>query len=365
MKKLLALLLALVMVFSLCACGAKEEAPAAPAEEAPAAPAEEAPAAPVAEGEYDLTGCKPVKLVFANPSSSTEVQSIYAKQFCEMVTEKSQGLITFEYSDGGTLGTIQELLDGTNMGIYDFCLADTSFFETWVPEAVVVTMPFLTDNFDHANKVFNSEVGDWFNGLVMDATNLRIMGYGFTGFRYILSENEIDSLEDCEGTLIRSPEINVYTDLLSMMGFSYVTMAWSEAYTAMSTGIVNAVECPLMNLYEQGFYSLGQNIYNTRHLLSVCTYVMNDDTYNSLPDVYKQIIDDCMAEAIVGERETCAANEAGYMEKLEAEGCVFHDLEGESYDRIQEMFGEYWMTRAAEFGGEAADMLQVVIDLKG
>ena len=41
MKKLVALLLVFVMVFALCACGAKEEAPAAPATEA-AAPAEEA-----------------------------------------------------------------------------------------------------------------------------------------------------------------------------------------------------------------------------------------------------------------------------------------------------------------------------------
>ena len=49
MKKLLALILALVMVLALCACGAKEEAPAAPA--APAAGA----AAP-AEGEGGASG---------------------------------------------------------------------------------------------------------------------------------------------------------------------------------------------------------------------------------------------------------------------------------------------------------------------
>ena len=40
MKKIFALLLSLVLIFSLCACGAKEEAPAA-APAAPAAPAEE------------------------------------------------------------------------------------------------------------------------------------------------------------------------------------------------------------------------------------------------------------------------------------------------------------------------------------
>ena len=53
MKKLIAMLLALVMVFALCACG--QQAAPAPAAEAPAAeaPAAEAPAAeaPAAEAE--------------------------------------------------------------------------------------------------------------------------------------------------------------------------------------------------------------------------------------------------------------------------------------------------------------------------
>ena len=47
MKKLIALLLALVMVFALCACGGTEEAAEAPAEEAAEAPAEEAAAGSV------------------------------------------------------------------------------------------------------------------------------------------------------------------------------------------------------------------------------------------------------------------------------------------------------------------------------
>ena len=54
MKKILALLLALCMVFALAACGAKTEAPAPAAEEPAAAPAEapaEEPAAPAEEPE--------------------------------------------------------------------------------------------------------------------------------------------------------------------------------------------------------------------------------------------------------------------------------------------------------------------------
>ena len=44
MKKYLALLLALCMVFALCACGAKEEAPAQAPAEAPAQTPAETPA---------------------------------------------------------------------------------------------------------------------------------------------------------------------------------------------------------------------------------------------------------------------------------------------------------------------------------
>ena len=56
MKKILALLLAMLMVLSLCACGAKEEAPAeAPAAEAPAeAPAEEAEEAPAVSANLTM-----------------------------------------------------------------------------------------------------------------------------------------------------------------------------------------------------------------------------------------------------------------------------------------------------------------------
>ena len=62
MKKLIAMLLALVMVLSLAACGGSEPAPAAT--EAPAAPA--APAAPEAPAEAPKSelGTKPVEIIF-------------------------------------------------------------------------------------------------------------------------------------------------------------------------------------------------------------------------------------------------------------------------------------------------------------
>ena len=67
MKKLIALLLALCMVFALCACGSTAEAPAA---ETPAAetPAEEAPA--------EEPGIEPVTLTIYSPAHEAPTEPI-------------------------------------------------------------------------------------------------------------------------------------------------------------------------------------------------------------------------------------------------------------------------------------------------
>ena len=94
MKKLLAMLMALVLVLSLVACGA---APAAPA--ATEAPKADAPAeAP----KTDDVG-EPITLIFSIAAVPTDAHGAAQKVFKEKVEELSGGNITVECYDSGTL----------------------------------------------------------------------------------------------------------------------------------------------------------------------------------------------------------------------------------------------------------------------
>ena len=86
MKKILCLIMALVMVFSLCACGAKEEAPAAPA--APAEKAEAAPAAPAAPAE------EPVEINIGHIYATNHAIGQACEVFKEKVEELSGGSVS-------------------------------------------------------------------------------------------------------------------------------------------------------------------------------------------------------------------------------------------------------------------------------
>ena len=68
MKKFLALLLSLIMVMSLVACGQKEEAPA-----------------PEAGGEEVVATNDPITLTFSDLNAETGHTGIYAKKFKEIV----------------------------------------------------------------------------------------------------------------------------------------------------------------------------------------------------------------------------------------------------------------------------------------
>ena len=132
LKKLLALLLAAVMVVSMAACGTSTESTAstetsaaeteaatqseAPAEEttAPATSAEE-PASTVEEAPTSIT-CDPVEISFSTVYNETETGGQIIKHFQDYLSELTGGAITMTIYWGGTLFSDAEALDGVSSG---------------------------------------------------------------------------------------------------------------------------------------------------------------------------------------------------------------------------------------------------------
>lgn len=83
MKKTLAFVLALCMIFALCACGSNANTPA---------PTQNNDA----QGGADALD--PITIVFATPNANVNIESEYAQKWMAAVTEKSGGKITFDYT---------------------------------------------------------------------------------------------------------------------------------------------------------------------------------------------------------------------------------------------------------------------------
>ena len=114
MKRILAALLALVMVLALCACGS-EPAPSAPAD--PATPAD--PAAPAAPAE-PVVDDTVYTLRFATTESEATVRyKMLEKPLMDLITEKSGGRIQFQFFPSSSLAGSGAIFKGMQDGICD------------------------------------------------------------------------------------------------------------------------------------------------------------------------------------------------------------------------------------------------------
>ncbi len=317
-----------------------------------------------AESSYDLTGCEPLKVLFPCPNGATALDTVYTEKWMGLVTERSGGLITFDYTNSGALGSPAELMDGVDMGAYDMSVIDLANFDSYVPQVDVLCLPYIIKNYEHAQKVYGGAPFTWVSGLVGDKMNVVMLNTFLMGFRDVLSKDPLTTLDDCKDYLIRSPAVELYLEALGRLGFSCTTISYSEMYSAMSAGIIDAVETTLNVLYESGYYDLGKYILATRHFFACSQVIANTEFWAGLPDVYKQIMTDALDEVVAEEWAYSAQMEEHYKALFEEKGVTVTELSDEDHAKILAIFDDYWKERAASMGEGAAEMLATLIALQ-
>ena len=367
-RKMTAILTAMAMGLSLAACGqsrpstegdAGADAPQTSGNEETGA---EETAGASADG-YDLTGCDPVKVVLPTAVSGSALESGYLEQWMEDVTERSGGQITFDYTNGGALGSFEELLEGTDSGVYDMSLITLSYYETYVPQAAILSFQFLIQDYDDARDVLNGQVGDWLKNKALENTNTGWMGYLMCYFRWVNTSTEISTLEDCQNVLIRVPTTQITIDTFDKMGFSTVPLPFSDIYTAMSTGVVNGVETSGESIYNYGFCDYAKYVCKSNHQPIIESVIYNQDFWNGLPEVYRQIMTDAMEDMLAEEWAASESREEGFSDLLVSEkGVTVTEFSEESMKEIQEVFTDYWYDKAKSISEETSEMLTWEID---
>ena len=149
MKKTIALLLALAMALSLCACGGQEAAPAASTGSSGSAAA--STAADPADDYY-------LEIKFSNVFQPTEWNYKASEKLAEMITERTEGHISVTYYGQNELDcygdSVTQAVNGANwMG-----LEEPSLFADYVGDAAMLIGPMLYNTNDEYNYVMESDV---------------------------------------------------------------------------------------------------------------------------------------------------------------------------------------------------------------
>lgn len=342
MKKFLALMLVLAMVFTLCACGAKEETPAeAPAETpAPADVPEETPAEP--EVEYNE-----ITLKFGTASGDTSLTAITFNEWGNRVSEATGGKVKVDVYTSSVLGNNTEMTQGAQMGTIDFVVIQPAgIADMGAKKMNLLSLPYLFEDYDQYCNTLFSEIGD---ELLQDITdNVEgLIGFSYLpdgGRDYFTNGKAITCIDDIKGMKLRVQSYAIDSSTAEAVGFSSTPTAVSELYSAMQTGVVDGAEQPLSAIDANALYEVADNLTLDAHTYNIPVLIVSEKTWNSLNEANQQLLHDKWIETVEEYfRPQLADYEAGLLEKFQEHGMTIHEITDREkwIEAVQPVWEEY------------------------
>ena len=312
MKKFLAILMAAVMLLAVVSVGVAEEPTYAKS------------------SEYDASGDAPFTLYFTSVSVTGDSHTTAMYAFKEAVEALSGGSVKCNvYADGtgsSSEGELDDLKTGSMMGGMDIAYISFPTLSTqagleWM---AMVNSGYFWADYDHmTNTLNNSEIGDQIFAEIQEKTGLVPMCAMYLGSRCINTRaKEINSYADMAGVMLRMPGSEAWQNLGRALGAEPTSIAFSELYTALSTGACDAQDNPLPSDISAKFYEVAPYIAITNHVVDSIIPCINGDTWNTLTEAQQAAVKDAMAYAKETNDTLRIESEASAIETLKGFGCT-------------------------------------------
>lgn len=244
------------------------------------------------------------------------------ERFKEQVEKESNGRIKVQVYPGGQLGGEIEVQDNVAIGTIQMAVIGSPLTVGKLPKLDVLNMYYLWRDRDHMDSVLTGPIGQKLFKEYEDASGIHVItGNWQQGTRKALLKKSASTPAEMAGVKIRvTAGVPIYDALWSAMGASPVPLSFPDAYSAMQTGVVDAIELPVDFIYNNQFHDLGKFMVETDHYVYANFLIVNADYFNKLPDDLKQLIEKAGVAAGQYQTELVVSQENEIIEKLRGAG---------------------------------------------
>lgn len=201
-----------------------------------------------------------VTLRLGHVGAPTSPQQTIADMFAEKVAAYSDGTVSVQVFDSGTLGNERQLQDGVRSGTIDMTIAGT--FSYFVPWAGALEAPLLYSSLDHFVDFYESDRGAELMAAFQEEAGVHtlfVVPHG--GFRYItMNDVEVRAPADLEGVAIRNPNVPSFNVMAEAVGAIPQPIDFSELYVALQRGVVQGQHNPVGNIVGARLYEVQDSL---------------------------------------------------------------------------------------------------------
>lgn len=263
------------------------------------------------------------------------------KQFAALVEEKSEGKIKLNYYPSGALGDWTEQIEANRMGTLEVGLNAGS--TSYDPRANLMFMPYLFSSWEETRAAIGSD--GWLTPIfneIYSGIGLHVLGIflnAWDGMAFTSRVKDVAKPPVAQGIKMRVPPIRIFEVYIPTLGFISTPIAYSETFTALQTGIVDARSaCPAVEAYVM------RDALNywvaTKDAFEYWFLTINKELWESLSKEDQALLT-AAADKVMEEQALAAEkDEKGFMDKLKAAGVDVYQVSDQEWKEAAQVCRE-------------------------
>jgi tripartite ATP-independent transporter DctP family solute receptor len=249
-----------------------------------------------------------------------------AVKFAEEVATLTDGRVEVQVFPNETLGKEIDLINGMQLGTVDMTITGESL-QNWAPMAALLAIPYGYTSLEHMDAVASGEIGDQIEQQIIERAQIRPLAYFARGPRNLTSNRPIKSPDELGGLKLRVPNVPLFVSTWNGLGAQPTPMAFSEVFTSLQNGTIDAQENPLALIKSASFFEVQKHVNLTEHVRSWIYLAIGEPSFAKLSPEDREAVQEAAKRAQAYERELFLADEEMLADELQAKGMTFVEVD--------------------------------------
>jgi C4-dicarboxylate-binding protein DctP len=269
----------------------------------------------------------PILIKFSHVVAPDTPKGRAVQKFKELAEAATKGRVKVEVYPNSQLYKDKEELEALQLGSVQMLAPSLSKFgPLGARQFEMFDLPYIFRTEQQFIDVTGGKIGQQLMG-ALDSKGIKGLAYWSGGFHVFSANKPLLKPADMKGLKMRIPSSKVLEASLRLMGALPQTMAFSEVYQALQTGVVDGTENILSSYTSQKYYEVQKHVTLTNHTHTGYAAIVNKKFWDGLPADIQAELAGAMKQATDYEIHLVTQENADALAELKKGGRTqVHDL---------------------------------------
>jgi len=263
-----------------------------------------------------------ITLRMSTSGSATDQRSVAMAEVFGPIVD---GFAEYQPAYNATLFAQGTELEAMARGNLEMAIVSAQELAQFMPEFSIFATGYVHQDAAHQVAVFNDDLMDSFHAMVEETLNVKLLSVMYLGRRHVnlrqtREELDVQTPADLKGVNLRMPGTDAWQFLGKALGASPTPLAFSEVYTALSTGAIDGQDNPLPTVVDKKFYEVTKQIALTSHLVDLNYIAISLEAWNAMSEEQQATVQTAADAAAALGRERQLGLEASLAAFIEEQG---------------------------------------------